>query len=154
MNSNVPYYISEPINQSLNKSMTNGPRDVFTKFGFKTTQILARVLAIPLFFLTPITSGTIHVLNACTLGIIVIPFTLAWLVLFGGLLGSSWLWLKVPIFRPILLIPGIVIALIAYFYAHLMPVLGDLPGKWLKLGITSSWPYSYSMIKFYEAPDS
>ena len=64
-----------------------------------------------------------------------------WLPFLGFLLGSSWLWLKVPFFRPLLL-PGVIIARLANVYVSLVPKMGEHYQKVLKMTLCDSWPLS------------
>jgi hypothetical protein len=51
--------------------------------------------------------------------------------------------LKTPILRPILLLPGVTIAVVANFYVSLIPDMGEKYQKLIKLAICDNWPYSH-----------
>ncbi len=44
-----------------------------------------------------------------------------WLPIWGMLVGSSWLWLKYPVARPFLFLPGMILAIAALIYIMLSP---------------------------------
>ena len=70
-----------------------------------------------------------------------------WFPLLGVILGSSWLWLRAPILRPVLILPGVVVAVVSDIYVSLVPDMGEKYQKLLKLGICDSWPYSLIVFK-------
>jgi hypothetical protein len=63
-----------------------------------------------------------------------------WIVVWVPLMLSSAAWIKIPWLRPILVIPGITLALAAYIYVSLAPD----PQKNTEYHILiKSWPFSW-----------
>ena len=58
------------------------------------------------------------------------------------LLGTSRLWIAVPLSRPLVLLPGIVLACMATIYVSLTPSYGDKTAKLLSLTVAGLWPLS------------
>jgi hypothetical protein len=62
---------------------------------------------------------------------------------FAMLLGTSWLWIRAWYLRPLLLVPGVLIAVLADVYVSFVPDMGKKYQKILKMTLCDSWPYSY-----------
>lgn len=125
-----------------NSAFLEGPDDPLSR----STYILNKALIIPLGLLTillvPPVTFVLGLAATLTLGVLLIPLSLIWIPLFGIIMGSSRLWLKVPLLRPLLL-PLVLIPPIAFVYVSLVPDMGERFHKQLKLALCDSWPYSY-----------
>ena len=61
---------------------------------------------------------------------------LIWLLVWGMLMGSSWVWLRSPWARPLLILPGIPLAILAHIFVmvdpdpHKNPKYEVLPQVW------------------------
>lgn len=112
----------------------------------RTNRVLQRIGSIvglpflPLQFLTTLVLG---LLVTITFGLLLLPISIIWLVLFlGPLLGLSWLWLHAPPLRLPLAMLGVPWAIVGRIYVQLMPSMGDMYGRIQKLLIAETWPYS------------
>jgi hypothetical protein len=107
------------------------------------------VLSIPLIPLVFVSTFVLGLLVTLTFGLLLIPISVIWIVLFmGPLLGLSWLWLHVPLLRLPLAIIGIPIAALASAYAGLMPSMGETGSRATKLLQASTWPYSLPYLRW------
>ena len=93
--------------------------------------------------------------TGCLGCLIVLPFvlplylltvTLMWLPLSRVLVGTSVLWEKIPLLRPLLALIGIPIAIVADMIIGLLPN-PDKEDKLVKLAICDSWPFSQRVIR-------
>jgi hypothetical protein len=135
----------QQMNAAIARAHELGPDDIFTKTAQIVRTALLAVLVIPVTIaeipLTLIGGCAI----GCTAGLLLLPLSIIWLPQLGLLLGTSWLWLKAPILRPFLLIPGVAIAVISNTYVALMPD-PEKASKYTKLAITSEWPLSIMLV--------
>lgn len=123
-----------------------GPKDIFTTTAMGLSVVLRLILAIPVTLMEiPLTF-----LGGCaislTFGLLLIPLTVLWLPQLGLLVGTSWLWLRVPILRPLLLLPGVLVAVIADTYVALMPD-PEKDSKYAKLTLATEWPLSSLLLQ-------
>ena len=87
-------------------------------------------------------------LVSVTFGLLLIPLSVVlWWPFLGFLLGSSWLWGKVGLSRPVLLLPGVAVAEVASAVVGLMPSMGEWQSRGMKLALCESWPHSLSLWK-------
>ena len=84
-------------------------------------------------------------LIALTLGLFILVLSVIWLPFAAFLLGTSWLWLKAWYLRPVLLIPGVLVAVVAHAYVMLAPD-SERDSKYTKLTLTDSWPLSWYLL--------
>lgn len=134
---------NETVNSLVKEAQAIGPRDPLTISAHMLNGILRFVLFLPSIILVPIFTFVLGALVTISFGTLLMLFSVIWFPFLGILLGSSWLWLKISILRPILLLPGAIIAVVTFFYVSLIPDMGEKYQKVLKLGICDSWPYSY-----------
>ena len=130
------------VNEIIAEAMRIGPKDSFSRIAFMSRSIFG-YLFFPTVILIPITTTILALLSFISFGLLLLPLSLIWMVFLGFTLGTSWLWIKVPITRPVLIIPGIVIPTLGGIYVSLIPDMGEHFQKHLKMGLTDSWPYSY-----------
>ncbi len=121
-----------------------GPQDIFTKVA-KVSMEAGSTALLVLFPLQIVTTAIGGCVVGLTFGLFAFLLSLIWLLFLGLLLGSSWLWLKVPLLRPILLVPGVVLALIADAYVRLAPE-PERVAKWAKLTLAQEWPLSWLIV--------
>ena len=106
-------------------------------------RVVNGVLAVPLLPLVLLSTFVLGILVTVTFGLLLLPISLVWVVLFlGPLLGLSWLWLRVPFLRVPVALVGIPLAALANAYAALMPSMGENASRATKLLQVSVWPYS------------
>ena len=116
------------------------------------------VVTIPLQVVTTAVGGC---LVSCTFGLLLLPLSAIWMVLLGLLLGTSWLWDRAERLRfgPLvalahipLAIVGIPLALLSEIYAALIPSMGDLESRKIKLIICWVWPFSLDYWRWRSGP--
>ena len=84
-----------------------------------------------------------------TFGLLLLPLSLIWIICFWApLLGMSWLCSKLPILRNVLGIILIPWAVVAEIYTALIPAMGELESRALKLMFCESWPYCWEFHQF------
>ena len=120
------------------------PGDILTK----TAILLVKVGTGVLMILTPleiVTTSLGGCLIALTFGVFALVLSLIWWPFFMFLLGTSWLWLHFWYLRPILLVPGVLVAIVADLYIMLAPE-PERAAKIAKLSIAGEWPLSWYVI--------
>ena len=146
MNSNEANNI---VSAFINQAQLLGPQDPLTKLAYLINTVFRMVFMLPLLIVTPISTFFLGILTGCTFGILLLPLSFVWLLFFGFLMSTSWLWIHVPILRPLLLIPGVIVAVVADIYCSLIPDMGEKFQKVLKMGFCDSWPYSYIVFQIH-----
>ena len=123
----------------------HAPRDIFTKLAIISLKGLtsALVILMPIQIITTALGGCVI---AVTFGLFLLLLNLIWWPFLALLLSTSWLWLHAWYMRPILLLPGIVIAVIAVLYVMLAPD-PERDSKYTKLALAGDWPLSWYIIK-------
>ena len=96
----------------------------------------------PFILLVPISTFLLGLLNIVSFGLSGLIFNIPWFLLLGVMLGSSWLWLKLPLARPLLLIPGVIFAALSSLYAAYMPEMGEWEARAVKQALCNCWPRS------------
>lgn len=119
-----------------------GPSDPFTRAA-KILHYPFDWLLFPLILVQLVSTFVLGLLTVLTFGLIMIPLNLIWLAVLGPLLGTSWLWIKVPVSRPVLLLPGVVYAVLAGKVAAFMPEMGEWDSRGAKQALCQSWPNSW-----------
>ena len=140
---------TDVISLFVDEAMLVGPKDWFTQLAYLINTILKMIFTFPFLIIAPITTFILGLLIRCSFGLLLIPLSFIWLVFLGFLIATSWLWIHVWILRPVLLIPGIFIAVVGYAYCTLVPDMGEKFQKVLKLSFCDSWPYSYLLLKIH-----
>jgi len=121
------------------------------------------VVTIPLQAVTTTVGGC---LVSLTLGFLLLPLNAIWGILLGSLLATSWLWdraerLRLPPLVVLAHIPlaivGIPLALLSAIYASLIPSMGDIESRHMKIVTCWVWPFSLEYRQFLRrienAPD-
>ena len=116
-----------------------GPYDPITGFAFWSNTVIRLPLLVPLALVTPFSSAGLGCGVAITFGLLLLPFNAIWMVLLALLLGTSRLWIAVPILRP-LLFPLVVLPVAAFAFVSLVPDMGERNQKLVKMGLCESWP--------------
>ena len=127
----------------------NGPADFFT--------LLTRLL------LPPVTIGLTlallpvdkvmrlvgRVLTALILGLFVlIAIHGLWMIIWVPLMGTSWVWLRYPLARPFLFLPGVLVAIAGVIFLMLVP---DHQKNAKYTLMTREWPLSWRLWRPSEA---
>lgn len=130
----------------VDQAQALGPRDPLTLAAHSLGTFLRLALFPTLLLIPPVTS-VLSIMVILTFGGLLLLLSAIWLAFFGLLLGSSWMWLKVPILRPLLIIPGVLISVAVGIFVSLVPDMGEKFQKVIKMALCDSWPYSYLVFK-------
>ncbi len=130
---------------AVERARQQGPQDVLTKAAVPLHLIFS-LLRFPLlpvqFFSTPITG----ILQAITGGLASIPLSLLfWWPFYFPMLALGWLWERVALVRPIILVPGVLLAELGAGSAALIGELGEWDSRFAKQTICEAWPHVSAM---------
>lgn len=118
-----------------------------------TNKILSIIISITSFIVIPVqivTTFVLGILVSLTFGLLLIPISLIWIVLFfGPLLGLSFVYERVAILRPFISIVGISLAVIGDTYVALMPSMGEMDSRYQKMIFCQAFPYTWRFHQFY-----
>jgi len=78
-------------------------------------------------------------MNMVSFGVSGLVLNVRWFPLLGIMLGSSWVWLRLPWSRPLLLIPEVIFAELSSPYAAYMPEMGEWEARAVKQALCHSW---------------
>ena len=129
----------------ISRAKTHAPKDILTKTAAFLVGVITTVMVVlaPLQMLTTAVGGLLIVI---TFGVLLLVFTILWWPFLILLLGTSWLWLHAWYLRPILLVPGVLIATLAHLYVMLAPE-PEKDAKYAKFSMVGEWPLSWYLIK-------
>ncbi|MGD1119971.1 MAG: hypothetical protein ABR886_10880 [Dehalococcoidales bacterium] len=133
--------------ESKYQTIINQPHRGLTGIALKINKILATILFFPIFPIQLITTFVLGILTTITFGIFAWLTTGIWLLFLGPLLGTSWLWTRLPFLRPILILPGVLWARASGICATIFPSMGDWSARKIKLDICDIWPLSWNLLK-------
>ncbi len=112
-------------------------------------RIVTGLLGFVLIPIVPISTFVLGLLVSLTFGLLLLPISLVWSILFYfPLLGLSYVYENVKILRPITAIIGIPIAIVGEMFVSLMPSMGENDSKMAKWLSTTSFPFTYSISVF------
>ena len=134
----------------FDKAIFTDPTSLLTSLAYMSQRFIWAIISIPVKILGFILAIPIGLLFWISFGILSIPINLMWVFWYFSLKGTSWLWFNSKAARPILFLPGILLACCARIYTVLIP---DIRGNFIKacrLTACSSWPHSYTYFKVYE----
>ena len=121
--------------------------DRFTQITWKVVKVLSMALTI-LLPLAWVVQFAGLILKYLTFGLYLILYSLIlWMPTMGLLLGTSWLWLRYWPLRPILIIPGIVLALVGHLILMCAPNDSDKDAVLWRVSFTEDWPLSWKLWK-------
>ena len=110
---------------------------------------LIGLITLPLQFVTTFVGG---ILVAITFGLLLIPLSIIWSVLFyGPLISLSWLWEKVepvPVLPLLVAIVGVPVAILAGEYVALTPHMGEIESRTAKLRLCWLWPFTLEYMRY------
>jgi hypothetical protein len=116
----------------------------------RTNRVLDALLTATAWVVTPLQLVTTLVLGLAvtiSFGLLLIPFSLIWTLLFlGPLLALSWTWLRVPLLRIPVAVLSVPWAVLGSAYVALIPSMGDTRGRVQKLLICDSWPFTWEFV--------
>jgi len=97
-----------------------------------------------------ITTFVLGILVNLTFGLLLIPFTVIWVVLFlGPLLGLSYTYERVAVIRPLVSIIGIPLAVIGNEYVALLPSMGEKDSRYVKMILCQTFPYTWRFNQYH-----
>lgn len=103
------------------------------------------VIVIPIQITTTFVLG---ILVTLTFGLLLIPISFIWVVLFfGPLLGLSYVYERIAILKPILSAVGIPLAVLGNIYVALMPSMGEWESRFEKMIICQTFPYTWRYMR-------
>ena len=102
---------------------------------------------LPIQILTTLILG---ILVKLSFGLLLLPISLVWALLYFPMLGASWLCSKAVFLRNPVGLLGIPWAFTASTYVALMPSMGETESRALKLMLVESWPFTW---EFYQLPN-
>lgn len=106
------------------------------------------VLALVIVPIQLVTTFVLGILVTCTFGLLLLPLSVAWIILVFPLIGVSWLCRRIEVFRIPLGLIGIPWAIVAHTYACIVPSMGEFESRASKLMLTWSWPFSWECWQF------
>ena len=117
-----------------------------------TNKIISVLISITSIIVIPvqmITTFILGMLVSLTFGLLLIPISFIWTVLFfGPLLGLSYIYERIVFLRPFISIIGIPLAVIGHTYVAMMPAMGELDSRYVKLIYCESFPYTWSFHQY------
>ena len=133
----------------LTFARANEPADFLTVLARMLLPAVTGVLTLALFPVDKIMRLVGRALTALILGLFVlIGIHGLWFIIWIPLMGTSWLWLRYPWTRPVLFLPGLLIATVGHIFLMLVPD----PQKNAKyMLMTREWPLSWHLWKPSEA---
>jgi hypothetical protein len=124
----------------------------YRKNNMLTNKIIHIIIAITGFVVIPVQMVTTFVLGllvSLTFGLLLIPFSIIWVILFlGPLLGLSYVYERVAITRPFISIIGIPLAILGDTYVALLPSMGEMDSRYVKMIICQTFPYTWRFNQF------
>jgi hypothetical protein len=114
-------------------------------------RILDGILTVTAFLVLPIMFVTTLLLGIAvqlTFGLLLLPISLVWLVLYCPMLGLSWICHKAIALRNVIGIIFIPWAVVADTFVTLMPSMGELESRASKLMLCQAWPFTWEFRQF------
>lgn len=118
-----------------------------THLAFRLNDSLSILISFPVVPLTIICTFILGILTVLTFGILAWLTTAIWLVFLMPLIATSWLWMKIPIIRIVLLVPGILLARAAGIIACIFPSMGEWSSRKMKIDLCDIWPLSLELFR-------
>ncbi len=121
----------------------------------QAARFLVKVLAVVLAVLIPVRLVVHFILSLLTFSLYRLPLSLlaslVWMPIFGGLLGTSWMWLKAPPLRLVLLPAGLLLVFLGEVLLMVAPppIPADYQERWEKATILEEWPLSWLVFDFW-----
>lgn len=118
-----------------------------------TNKIIDILLTIMAWVVVPvqlITTFLLGILVKLTFGLLLLPFSLVWMVLFlGPLIGVSYVWERVSFTRLFMSMLGIPLAVIGDIYVSLIPSMGEMDSRIVKMLYCQTFPYTWRFHRFH-----
>ena len=121
--------------------------DGFTRITWRIVKVLSMAMTVflPLAWVVQLVG---LILKYLTFGLYLVVYSLIfWMPIMWLLLGTSWLWLRCWPLRPLLLIPGIVLALVGHLVLMCAHYDTDHDAVLWRVSLTEDWPFSWKLWK-------
>jgi hypothetical protein len=116
-------------------------------------KILHVILTLLSFIVIPVqlvTTFVLGILVYLTFDLLLLPLSFVWIILFfGPLLGLSYVYERLPIFRPLISLVGVPLAVLGDIYVALVPSMGEMDSRWSKMLYCQTFPYTYEFHRVY-----
>ena len=145
----IPLNLSDSIALTrilIDESVSIGPKDYLSRITYYFNNIATSILTIVLIPIIPFSTFGLGLIVMLTFSLFLLVISFIWMIFLILLISSSWLWIKFWILRPLLILPGLIIAITGSIYCSLMPDMGEKYQKILKMSLCESWPYSYTLL--------
>jgi hypothetical protein len=116
-----------------------------------TNRILYVINGILAFVVVPaqvITTLIFGIAVSLTFGLLLLPLSLIWMVLYFPMLGLSWVCNRIPALRDavgIIFLPWVIVADV---FVCLIPSMGELESRAAKMMLCDSWPFTWEFSQF------
>ncbi len=128
---------------------THSPTDTFTLLARFVVRRITAVLALALIPFDVAARGIgFMMVRLLWLFMVLAVLDGIWFIVWGLLMGSSWVWLNVPWARPLVLLPGMLVAVIALVFIMLAPDPHKVPKY---TSVAREWPLSWQLWRPPEA---
>jgi len=114
-------------------------------------RILDVLMSILAFVVIPVQMVTTLVLGlavSITFGLLLLPISLMWMLLYFPMLGLSWVCFKVSVLRELIGIVFIPWVIVADVFVAIIPSMGELESRASKLMLCECWPYTWEFSRF------
>lgn len=111
-----------------------------------SNRILTVIIGILSILVIPIMLVTTFVLGLAvtvTFGLLLLPISLIWMLLYFPMLGLSWVCNRAPVLRDVIGIIFLPWAVVADVFVALMPSMGELESRASKMLLCESWPFTW-----------
>ena len=131
------------------------PRDFFTLLALWIVRPVTAVLAFVLKPFDAIARLIGRLLTAVVVGLFVLMVLDGlWILIWGLLVGTSWLWFRSGWYRPILFIPGVALAVLALVFIKLAPDPHKEPSY---IAMATEWPLTFKLwqppVEYFESTE-
>ena len=123
------------------------PKDPITRLAVLIVKSVTAVVGIALLPVQFVTTAATGCLIAVTFGGASIVFSIVWWPMIVLLLATSWLWIKAWYLRPLLLPPGVALAIVASAFAPLIGEFGETGSRYTKLSLSQEWPLTWYLLR-------
>lgn len=117
-----------------------------------TNKIIDIIITITAWVVLPVqivTTFVLGILVNLTFGLLLLPFSLMWMVLFfGPLLGLSYVWERIPFARLFISAVGVPLAVLGDIFVCLIPSMGEIESRVVKLLYCQTFPFTWRFHEF------
>jgi len=114
----------------------------------RVLDFLVTILSPLVVVLQIVTTFLLGILVSMSFGLLLFPISFLWMLQLGLLLGLSWFCNKLPLLRNVIGFLGIPFALVAEIFVCLMPSMGEVESRAVKMLLCESWPFTWEFWEF------